>query len=183
MAFRGVFGPGAPAARRWVGLTIVALLGAWLTVGGPASGYNGNGEASCDGRPATMMGSGPINGTSGNDVIVGSSGPDTINAGGGHDVVCGGLGDDTINGGSGNDRLFGFFGSHYYGIVDPFNDADTIHGDSGNDFIDGGPDFDFLFGDSGNDALDGDGDGAECDGGSGVDTEINCDGGNNGGPG
>jgi Ca2+-binding RTX toxin-like protein len=54
-----------------------------------------------------IVGAGTIQGTSGNDVIIGSAGNDVINAGSGNDVVCGRGGSDTINGGSGNDDLLG----------------------------------------------------------------------------
>jgi RTX calcium-binding nonapeptide repeat (4 copies) len=57
--------------------------------------------------PATISGAGVINGTPGDDVIVGSSGNDVINGLGGDDLVCGGLGNDIINGGDGNDTLIG----------------------------------------------------------------------------
>jgi len=40
------------------------------------------------GKKATIVGSGLINGRSGDDVIVGSAGDDVINAGGGNDRVC-----------------------------------------------------------------------------------------------
>lgn len=45
--------------------------------------------------------SGTINGTSGNDLIFGSSGNDTINGLGGNDCIFGLAGDDTIDGGDG----------------------------------------------------------------------------------
>src|ERR1700749_2531396 len=78
--------------------------------------------------PATIVGSGVINGTSGDDVIVASDGNDVINAGDGNDIVCGEGGNDVINGGKGNDVLIG--DSLDSNPADPSNGAndDTISG-------------------------------------------------------
>ena len=57
-----------------------------------------------------IVGSGNINGTPGNDLILGSSGVDRINMGAGDDCVLGGAGADNINGGSGEDVLIGGLG-------------------------------------------------------------------------
>jgi len=74
--------------------------------------------ATCGGQTVTVdIGAGDLP-TEGDDVIVGTSGPDTINALGGNDIVCGLAGDDTLLGGLGNDRLIG---------------------QGGDDFLDGGP--------------------------------------------
>ena len=116
--------------------------------------------ATCNGLPATIVGSGVINGTNGNDVIVGLGANDTINGGNGNDVICGNGGDDTINGGNGNDLLFGGFGN------------DTLNGGNGDDSLDGGAGGDTLNGDRGNDTLTG---GTEADafsGGQGSDTNT-----------
>lgn len=48
-----------------------------------------------------------INGSPGNDVLVGTAGPDLICAGAGHDVVVGLGGNDTILGGAGTDTCSG----------------------------------------------------------------------------
>jgi Ca2+-binding RTX toxin-like protein len=64
----------------------------------------------CDGRPATIVGSSGaevITGTSHADVIVALQGDDTIDGRGGDDRICGGYGADKINGGRGDDRIFG----------------------------------------------------------------------------
>src|SRR5919202_550040 len=85
---------------------------------------------------ATITGAGLIRGTPGDDVIVGSDGPDTIIAGGG-DVIIGGdvasvlapnappTGNDTIDGGAGNDQIAGGDG------------ADVLSGGFGDDFVTG----------------------------------------------
>lgn len=62
-----------------------------------------------------------INGTPGNDVLVGGFGNDTINGLGGNDNLNGSLGDDSLFGGAGNDLLDGNFG------------FDLLNGGSGND--------------------------------------------------
>jgi len=58
-----------------------------------------------------VTGSGTINGTLGNDLILGSSNADTVNANEGDDCVLGGGGDDTLNGWDGNDVLDGGAGT------------------------------------------------------------------------
>lgn len=100
-------------------------------------------------------------GTIGADTIYGSDGLDTIVGGGGNDLLDGGNGDDTItgctendtiNGGAGNDNILGD------------NGTDTINGDagddmitagSGNDTIDGGDGNDFIIGGGGADSING----------------------------
>ena len=99
----------------------------------------------CDGLPITVdlnQGDSPTNG---DDVILGTPGPDTINALGGNDRICGGDRGDTVNGGEGNDRMFGFKGS------------DTLNGGPGNDRTVGG---------KGNDT---------CRGNGGTDTHQTCE--------
>ena len=54
-----------------------------------------------------------VQGTDGDDTIVGFSGADVINAGRGNDTVDGGAGDDTIDGGSGADNLSGGLGNDH----------------------------------------------------------------------
>ncbi|MCW2766601.1 MAG: hypothetical protein JWO11_2560 [Nocardioides sp.] len=93
-------------------------------------------QARCDGRLATIVGTGhgdEIVGTSGPDVIVGTSGRDTISGQGGRDVICGRAGDDLLRGGRG---------------------ADTLLGQGGNDSLYGGPGSDILQGGPGNDSVD-----------------------------
>ncbi len=73
----------------------------------------------CFGQPATIVGSGAIAGTPGDDVIVGSPGNDVIDGNGGYDAICGGNGDDLIrapasriDGGPGDDRIETRGGDH-----------------------------------------------------------------------
>ncbi len=67
-------------------------------------------EPSCNGVPATLIGTGNDDimlGTSGDDVIVGRGGNDLIKGRGGNDLICGGAGNDTLEGGVGEDDLRG----------------------------------------------------------------------------
>ena len=102
------------------------------------------GGATCDGRPATIVG------TNGHDFIVGTRHSDVIVTFGGHDLVFGMRGDDVIClgegkdlafGGKGNDRIFGEGGK------------DHLFGEKGDDYLNGGPDQDHCFGGSGSNTL------------------------------
>jgi|GEM_PF-3271911 len=114
-------------------------------------------------------------GTSGDDVILGTDGADTIWGRSGRDVICGQGGDDVIRGGRGRDIIFGDAGDDtLYGG----RGADTISGGADNDDIRGNRGADVLAGDSGddvirggrgNDSLDGGTDSDICIGGNGND--------------
>ena len=110
----------------------------------------------CFGKTATKEG------TTGDDVIQGTSGPDVIAAHAGddkisgleqNDVVCAGRGDDTASGGPGDDILIGGQGD------------DNLNGGSGNDK---------LFGGTPGNAQNSSGD-DNCRGGSGSDKTRNCE--------
>ena len=79
----------------------------------------------CGGKAATIVGAGAINGTPGDDVIVGSAGNDVINGGGGNDTFCAGAGNDVVRGAGGNDTFV---------EVDDAG-ADTIDGGGGTDTV------------------------------------------------
>ena len=86
------------------------------------------GGPTCDGRPATRVGSAGndvIFGTPGDDVIVGLGGNDVIDGSGGHDRICGGDGNDVLRGGAGNDRVFGGNGDD---VLDGGEGADALFG-------------------------------------------------------
>ncbi|MGI9621579.1 MAG: calcium-binding protein [Acidimicrobiales bacterium] len=100
------------------------------------------GSATCGGHQATIVADGsgePIQGTSGADVIVGTSGKDTIHGNGGDDIICGRGGADNIYGGGGNDLILGEKGH------------DKLRGGAGNDIIRAGEGNDRIWGKSGND--------------------------------
>jgi Ca2+-binding RTX toxin-like protein len=107
-----------------------------VTTGGPPGGaftleY---GRATCEGIPATIIGSGgPITATSGNDVIFGSASGERIDGGGGNDTICGLGGNDLIAGGPGKDREYGGLGDDTFTEGATANGADIIDGEAGND--------------------------------------------------
>jgi Ca2+-binding RTX toxin-like protein len=75
-----------------------------------------------------VVGSGTLNGSNANDLILGSSGADSANAKQGDDCVVTGDGDDTLKGGNDDDILLGGGGD------------DDLRGENGaNDICDGGP--------------------------------------------
>ena len=124
--------------------------------------------AGCNGRRATITGTGANNnlkGTNGDDVIVGLGGNDTVAGGSGFDTICGGIGNDSLRGDNGNDTLFGGSGN------------DTLRGDNGNDALFGGAGADALRGDAGNDALvGGTGTPDSCQGDTGTDiADTSCE--------
>lgn len=108
---------------------------------------------------------GTLEGTSDNDVIVGTSGDDSIDGGLGHDLVCGDGGDDAIDGGIGNDDLCGDGGND---TIDGGIGDDDICGDEGNDDIEGGIGNDNIDGGNGTDALNGEIDNDVCINGESV---------------
>ncbi|WP_413173601.1 S8 family serine peptidase [Anabaena azotica] len=99
-------------------------------------------------------------GTSGNDILNGTSGMDNLNGYEGNDILNGYGGMDNLNGGSGDDILNGGDG------------MDNLNGGSGNDVLNGGDGMDNLSGDSGDDILNGGAGNDYINGGSGNDTAI-----------
>ncbi|TAK14902.1 MAG: hypothetical protein EPO32_00095 [Anaerolineae bacterium] len=69
--------------------------------------------AACAGLTLTNLveGSGTLNGTAGNDLILGSGGADTIDGSGGDDCIVAGGGDDGIDGGNDTDICIGGAGT------------------------------------------------------------------------
>lgn len=128
-----------------------ALIAAAALLGAPASVGSRHAEALCFGSPATITGSGTIDGTNGDDVIVGSDAADSIHGKGGNDKLCGGAGDDKLGGGPGDDQL---------------------DGGAGNDDLDGGPGNDTLLGAEGDDTIACGTENDVADGGPGTNTAI-----------
>ena len=120
--------------RRTRGLAQVAgLTLAMLALSAP--GTASAGEPTCFGKKATIVakpGVERIEGTAGDDVIVGGDGRQSIDGGDGDDRICGKGGNDVIDGSAGDDRLSGGRGE------------DFIFGEDGDDLILGGPGPDFL---------------------------------------
>lgn len=122
--------------RRPVLLAAAVLVAGALLPVGPAMGAT----ATCDGLPATIVGTdGPdtLTGTDGDDVIAGLGGGDAIDGLGGDDVICGDSGADVLRGGPGADRLYG-------GLEDSNPDehlaGDALFGGPGDDHLDPGYD-------------------------------------------
>lgn len=88
----------------------------------------------------------------GNDVVQGGRGHDHIVAADGNDTVFGGDGNDVIFGGRGDDHLWGGAGDDR--IFGQEGD-DIIQGEAGHDLLDGGTGDDYLDGGAGNDSLHG----------------------------
>ena len=135
--------------------------------------------ASCEGSPATIIGTHGIDvlkGTPGRDVIVGLGGDDRIDGRGGDDIICagdgtdrldGGAGDDVLAGGGENDELNGGSGTDL--LVGDEGD-DRLKGGSGGDDLDGGSGEDVILGGSGRDRIHGDPGSDSLQGGRGNDT-------------
>lgn len=91
-----------------------------------------------------------IDGTSGNDNLVGTDNDDYIYGQGGNDILEGKRGADNLYGGDGNDNVKGGKGSdHVYGG----DGVDVINGGDGNDYIYGGAGNDTLIGGDGKDTF------------------------------
>jgi Ca2+-binding RTX toxin-like protein len=106
-----------------------------------------------------------LDGTAGDDQIIGTNTTDRITGFEGNDALFGGLGRDTLLGGAGNDQIAGDNGG-----FDTSGDADTIDGGNGNDAIDGQGGNDTILGGAGNDAIAGGLGNDMLDGGVGADT-------------
>lgn len=122
--------------------------------------------ATCRGVTATIVGTtgnDTLTGTAGPDVIVGLGGDDIINSGDGADIICGGARNDTISGGTGADRIFGGAGDDNINggpgrdRIETNGGTNIAHGGNGNDTINGGDGNDQLFGDAGTDGVNGKG--------------------------
>jgi len=101
-----------------------------------------------------VTGSGTLNGTGANDLVLASAGNDTLNGVGGADCLMAGSGVDILNGGAGADVLLGG------------DDNDDLLGNAGADR---------LYGEAGDDTLNGGTGNDTCDGGPGTDTAANCE--------
>lgn len=121
-----------PAHRTWIAVAVLSLGTTWLAAPAPAGQPV---PPTCDGRPATIVG------TPARDVLHGTAGPDVIVGLGGNDWIRGLAGDDLICGGAGKDHLRAGPG------------ADLVRGGSGLDFEHGGPGTDHLVGGAGDDFM------------------------------
>jgi Ca2+-binding RTX toxin-like protein len=111
----------------------VMALGAQTGAQTQAPTPRGQATPTCDGKPATIIGTdGSDNrgGTRGPDVIVGLGGGDVVKPGAGNDVICGGKGTDVLWGGPGKDTLLGQAGRD---ILGGGPGKDRCEGGKGND--------------------------------------------------
>ncbi|MYS06687.1 hypothetical protein GTW71_09610 [Streptomyces sp. SID6041] len=107
-------------------------------------------SAGCRGLAATIVGSGAVTGTSGNDVIVTGNGNDSVSGNGGHDTICTFGGNDAVAAGSGNDSVDGGDGND---AVSGGDGTDSVRGGAGDDALSGGGSDDVVIGDAGSDVL------------------------------
>ncbi|CAE7822018.1 frpC [Symbiodinium microadriaticum] len=114
-----------------------------------------------------------IQGLAGNDKLDGSDGNDSLVGGDGNDDLDGGKGNDLLEGGAGNDKLEGKRGDDE--LVGGSGN-DKLKGDKGNDILNGGEGHDDLDGDDGNDVLQGGAGKDKLDGGDGNDSLSGGDG-------
>ena len=98
-----------------------------------------------------------INGKKGNDNLYGKQDNDVLNGGIGNDNLYGDEGDDELNGNKGNDLLYGNKGND---LLNGGSGKDNLSGNEGNDTLNGGTGNDILAGNEGNDLLNG-GDGGD----------------------
>lgn len=121
----------------------------------------------CNGLTATIVSNAAtVNGTPGDDVIVGGPASQQINGLSGNDTICGGDGNDVLNGGDGNDWLDGQGG------------MDMVIGGAGNDTEHGGALSDKIGGtsnDTGTDHLFGDAGSDQCFGTTGDTYDATCE--------
>ncbi|MGV8950447.1 MAG: cadherin-like domain-containing protein [Cypionkella sp.] len=109
----------------------------------------------------------------GDDVVAGGNGDDRIIGGDGNDILHGGDGNDLIFGGAGNDNIFGDAGND---TIDAGDGNDFVDGGDGNDDIDGGAGHDLIFGGADNDNIFGAAGNDTIDGGDGNDNLMGGDG-------
>jgi Ca2+-binding RTX toxin-like protein len=119
-----------------------------------------------------------IAGLAGNDTLFGLANDDSLFGGLGNDILSGGLGEDDLFGGLGNDILNGgageddLFGSTGRDILIGLAGEDDLFGGFGNDVLNGGFNDDDLFGDPGNDRIVGEAGNDDLIGGAGNDLLI-----------
>jgi Ca2+-binding RTX toxin-like protein len=139
------------------------IAAAMVTMAIPSMAPAGTTEPTCFGRPITIFAEdvyGPVEGTSGDDVIWGETDGDYIRGRRGNDRICARGGDDIVYGGRGNDRVsLGGSGGELESVQGgPGHDRlfgnrgpDHLTGGAGNDYLHGGPGSDWGLGEEGDD--------------------------------
>jgi Ca2+-binding RTX toxin-like protein len=108
---------------------VVLVVGITLAVVSRGEGRAVAGDAKCQGKTATIVGSADhdeLRGTLGRDIVQAKGGSDDIEALGGRDLLCGGPGNDDLEGDRGDDHLYGGTG------------RDELEGGLGNETCAGG---------------------------------------------
>lgn len=101
---------------------------------------------------AVEVPSSDIIGTSGDDLLIGTSADEDIQGLSGNDIIVGRGGNDSLTGNEGNDRLRGGNGND---TISGGLDRDILRGGNGNDILTGGAGNDILRGGNGDDTLTG----------------------------
>jgi len=118
-----------------------AEIGKTLTVLASYTDGQGTDEAVASAATAPIVSNDSIDGTGGDDLLLGDVGNNILNGLGGNDLLDGDAGNDKLNGGDGNDLLNGGAGN------------DVLSGGKGTDLLSGGAGKDSLTGGAGNDVL------------------------------
>ena len=143
--------------KRRLTLLLVLLLGVDLLVAVPVAATHGgeNSEAVDCNKDVPVLGytdrTVAEGGTSGNDRILGTGGPDVMDGVEGDDILCGFGGNDKLDGGAGNDRLYGGDGRDN---MSGHSGDDHLSGGDGPDRLEGLQDDDYIDGGEGQDELD-----------------------------
>lgn len=139
-----------PGLDERVRADVIAVLNTIVTPTPPPTTTPNPTPTSCNGAVPTISSNAPtVNGTPGDDVIVGGPANQRFFGGGGRDLICGGDGNDVLNGGDGDDYLDGQGGQD---IVIGNVGSDVEHGGDLRDKVGGtanDPGQDQLFGDAG----------------------------------
>lgn len=106
----------------------------------------------CADRIAGLGGDDIVDARGGNDIVVTGAGNDHIVGGGGNDQIDAGAGNDIVFGGAGNDVIHGGPG---HDSLHGGDGDDTIYGGAGNDVITGGAGNDIIDAGEGDDTVDG----------------------------
>ena len=134
-----------------------------------------DGTATVNGQLVSFSGPAVVYAGNGNDTVLGGSNDDIVCGGNGRDHIEGGEGNDTLHGNNGQDRIYGDFMGHERACpLDPASLAaidcdDTLFGDNGKDYMEGGAGDDDLNGGNGADIIRAGAGSDNIDGGNGKD--------------
>ena len=118
-------------------------------------------------RMRGLRGNDTLNGRAGDDILLGNNHNDSLSGGNGNDTLRGGAGADILRGNAGHDSLAGNNGND---TLNGGTGADILRGNAGHDSLVGGNDDDTLRGGTGSDTLRGNAGNDRLVGGNGNDT-------------